>query len=387
MGLFESIFSKNKEVEFSFDLDFMQDKSKRLYMKKLAIDTCTSFLARTIGQSEFRVKDNGQFIKDELYYRLNLRPNKNQTASTFWQDIIVKLIYENEVLVVQSDDKDLLVADSFTHTEYAVFEDSFSNVTVKDFTFKRTFKQSEVMHLRYSNESLARLIDEMYVDYGELFGRILASQKRKNQIRSTVKVDANTAKNEDALAKLQEFINKMYKAVGEKDIAIMPEQPGFEYKEHFSGGGNGIQSVDEINKITNGFFDQVATAIGIPLSLIRGDMADVEKVTKNYMMYTINPLLKKIRDEINAKFFEKKDFLNGSQLEIKPVSYQNIFDLANAIDKLRSSGVMNGNQIRSELGLDIVDDPIMEEYFITKNYQTSAQAFEGGEKNESKTSV
>ena len=379
MGLFESIFSKNKAVEFSFDLDLMQDKSKRLYMKKLALDTCVSFLARTIGQSEFRVKENGQFIKDELYYRLNLRPNKNQTASTFWQEIISKLIYENEALVVKSDDGDLLVADSFEHTKYAVFEDSFSDVTVKDFTFKRTFKQSEVMHLRYSNESLARLIDEMYIDYGDLFGRILASQKRKNQIRSTVKVDANTAKNEKALADLQEFINKMYKAVGEKDVAIMPEQPGFEYKEHFSGGGNGIQSVDEVNKITNGFFDQVATAIGIPLPLIRGDMADVEKVTKNYMMYTINPLLKKIRDEINAKFFEKKDFLNGSQLDIKPVSYQNIFDLANAIDKLRSSGVVNGNEIRSELGLEIVDDAIMQEYFITKNYQTSSQAFEGGE--------
>lgn len=348
-------------------------------MKKLALDTCVSFLARTIGQSEFRVKENGQFIKDELYYRLNLRPNKNQTASTFWQEIISKLIYENEALVVKSDDGDLLVADSFEHTKYAVFEDSFSDVTVKDFTFKRTFKQSEVMHLRYSNESLARLIDEMYIDYGDLFGRILASQKRKNQIRSTVKVDANTAKNEKALADLQEFINKMYKAVGEKDVAIMPEQPGFEYKEHFSGGGNGIQSVDEVNKITNGFFDQVATAIGIPLPLIRGDMADVEKVTKNYMMYTINPLLKKIRDEINAKFFEKKDFLNGSQLDIKPVSYQNIFDLANAIDKLRSSGVVNGNEIRSELGLEIVDDAIMQEYFITKNYQTSSQAFEGGE--------
>ncbi|SKC18416.1 phage portal protein, HK97 family [Lysinibacillus sp. AC-3] len=385
MGIFETIFSKNKAVEFSFDLDFMQDKSKRLYMKKLTLDTCASFLARTIGQSEFRVKENGQFIKDELYYRLNLRPNKNQTASTFWQDIICKLIHENKALVVQSDDGDLLVADSFMHTEYAVFEDTFTDVTVKDFTFRRTFKQSDVMHLRYSNESLAPLIDGMYSDYGELFGRMLASQKRKNQIRSTVKVDANTAKNADALAKLQEFINKMYKAVGEKDVAIMPEQPGFEYKEHFSGSGNGIQSIDEINKITNGFFDQVATALGIPLPLIRGDMADVEKVTKNYMMYTINPLLKKIRDEINAKFFEKKDFLNGSQLDIKPVSYQNIFDLANAIDKLRSSGVVNGNEIRSELGLEIVEDAIMEEYFITKNYQTSSQAFEGGENKDEKT--
>ena len=347
-------------------------------MKKLAINTCISYLARTIGQSEFRVKDGTKFIKDELFYRLNVRPNKNQTASTFWQTVTDKLIYDNECLVVQADDGDLLIADSYTHKKFAVYEDIFSDVVVDDFTFKRTFKQSEVFHLRYSNEKLAPLINSLYEDYGELFGRILSFQKRKNQVRSTVKVDASLSKNEQGLKDLQTFIDKIYNAVQERDIAVVPEMPGFEYKEHFSGGGNGVLSVDEINKVTNGFFDQVALALNIPLAMIKGDMADVEKVTKNYLLYTINPLLKKIKDEANAKFFTKKEYLEGKQLEIRTISYQSIFDLANAIDKLRSSGVVNGNEIRSELGMEIVDIPQMWEHFITKNYQ-EMQAPQGGE--------
>ncbi len=57
-------------------------------MKKLAIDTYVAFLGRTISQSEFRVRNGTDFIKDELYYRLNVRPSKNMTASTFWQTFI-----------------------------------------------------------------------------------------------------------------------------------------------------------------------------------------------------------------------------------------------------------------------------------------------------------
>lgn len=378
MGFLDAIFQRNSELAFSFDMELYQDASKRIHMKKLAIDTCASFLARTISQSEFRIKEGSQYKKDELYYKLNVRPNKNMTASTFWQEVVYKLIYDNECLIIQSDEDDLLIADDFVHNQYAVYEDTFSKVVVKDFEFKRTYKQSEVLHLRYSNEKLAPLIDSLYADYGDLFGRLLNSQKRKNQVRSTVSMDMQTAKSKDNLAKLQEFINKMYKAVDEKDVAIIPQMPGFEYKEHFSGGG-GAQSVEELNKVTDGFFNQVATALGIPITLIHGSMADVEKVTKNYMMYTINPLLKKIKDEGNAKFFEKEDYLKGARLEVHTVSYQSIFDLATSIDKLRASGIYTGNEIRAKLGEDTVDIPFMEEYFITKNYTEMNQTVEGGE--------
>lgn len=379
MGFLDAVFKRNSELAFLFDMEIYQDSSKRLHMKKLAVDTCASFLARTISQSEFRIKEDGQYKKDDLYYKLNVRPNKNMTASTFWQEVVYKLIYDNECLIIQADDEDLLIADDFVHNQYAVYEDTFSKVLVKDFEFKRLFKQSEVLHLRYSNEKLSPLIDSIYVDYGDLFGRLLNSQKRKNQVRSTVSMDMQTAKSKDNLAKLQEFINKMYKAVDEKDVAIIPQMPGFEYKEHFSGGGNGIQSVDEINKVTNGFFDQVATALGIPITLIHGDMADVEKVTKNYMMYTINPLLKKIKDEGNAKFIEKVDYLKGNRIDVHTVSYESIFDLATSIDKLVASGTYTRNQIRVKLGDEPADNPALDEYLITKNYQTATSTSEGGE--------
>lgn len=377
MGFLDAIFKRNSELEFLFDMELFQNTSNRVYMKKLAIDTCISFIGRTISQSEFRVKNGDIFIKDELYYRLNIRPNKNQTASTFWQTFIQKLIYENECLIIQADDGDLLIADDFTHKEYAVYDDIFSNVVVKGFEFKRTFKQDEVIHLRYSNEKLSPLIDSLFTDYGELFGRVLSAQKRKNQIRGTVDMDITTAKNEEEREKLKGYINKLYDAFEKKDVAIVPQQKGVKYDEVSANGLVG-QSVDEINKVTNGFLDQIAMAIGIPVSLLRGDMADVEKQTKNYMFFTIAPLLKKIREEANVKFFTQDEYLKGNCIDIRKPSYQNIFDLATAVDKLISSSAFTGNEVRDEAGYERSNDPNLDKHFITKNY-TETSGIEGGE--------
>ena len=360
------------------DLDLLIDNASRTHMKRLAIDTCISFLGGTISQSEFRVKNNKEFIKDELYYRLNVRPNKNMTASSFWEVFIRKLIYDNECLVIQADDGDLLIADDFIHNEYAVFEDTFTNVTVKDYQFKRSFRQSEVIHLKYRNAKLTPLIDGLFADYGDLFGRILSSQKRKNQIRGTVDMDMIGAKTKEQVEKLQEFINNTYKAIGGKDIAIVPQQKGIKYEEVYNGSANG-PSVEEINRVTNGFLNQVAMAIGIPTALLYGEMADVEKQTKNYMLFTVKPLLKKISDEANVKFFEMNEYLLGQKIVVKAVSYQSIFDLATSIDKLISSSAFTGNEIRSEVDYENSDDPNLNKHYITKNY-TETNATEGGEK-------
>lgn len=367
IGWISDVLNKNKEIKFMFDVDMFIDTANRVHMKRLAIDTCISLLGRTISQSEFRVKNGEEFEKNELYYRLNVRPNKNMTASTFWEIFIRKLVYDNECLAIQADDGDLLIADDFEHNEYAVYEDTFTNVTVKDYQFKRIFKQSEVIHLKYRNDKLSPLIDGLFADYGDLFGRILSSQKRKNQIRGVVDMDMIGAKTQEQVDKLQKFIDDMYQAIGKKDIAIVPQQKGIEYKEVYNGSANG-PSVEEINKVTNGFLNQVAMAMGIPTALIYGEMADVEKQTKNYMLFTVKPLLKKISDEANVKFFEKEEYLLGKKIEVKAVSYQSIFDLATSIDKLISSSAFTGNEIRLEVGYEISDDPNLNTHHITKNY-------------------
>ncbi|WP_052158668.1 phage portal protein [Halobacillus sp. BBL2006] len=358
------------------DLELLEEASTRTHMKRLAIQTCVNMIARTISQSEFRVKKDRKTIKDEMYYRFNVRPNPNMSASVFWQKVINKLVYDNECLIIQSDTQDLLVADDFIRNEYGLVEDIFTGVTVKNYTYSRPFKMQDVIYLEYANENLAKLIDGLYADYGEVFGRMVEFQKRKNQIRATVDIESIGMKDEESRSRLQNFIDRMYKAISDKSVAIVPQQKGFTYNEQ----SNAIQgeSVDEINKVTNGFLDHVAIALGIPPALIHGEMADVEKQTRNYMTFCIDPLNKKIADELNAKLFTKKEFLEGKRMDIRRISYSNLFDLASSIDKLVASGTFTGNEVREEAGFEPSSDPMLDKHIITKNYQ-EMKTLKGGE--------
>ncbi|MDY0396787.1 hypothetical protein RWE15_23925 [Virgibacillus halophilus] len=62
------------------------------------------------------------------------------------------------------------------------------------------------------------------------------TQKMKNQIRSTVDVDSNFLKTEDGQSKLQNFINRAYKAFKEKAVAIVPQQKRFDIPGTFETG-------------------------------------------------------------------------------------------------------------------------------------------------------
>lgn len=384
MGVLDlfGLIGKNKELEVMLDLDLIDDASKKTNLKRMAIETCIGFIGRTLSQSEFRVRKDKKTVKDEMYYRLNLRPNKNMSASFFWQTVVRKLIYDNECLIVQSDTGELLIADSFIKNEYAVMEDVFKSVVVRDYEYKRSFLMSEVIYIQYSNEKLSQLIDELFYDYGDLFGRMLEFQKRKNQIRATVDIEGLNGKAEEQTNKLQSFINRVYKAVTEKAVAVIPQQKGFTYKEHQQNTTVG-PSVDEINKVTDGFMTQVAAALGIPVVMLKSEMADLEKPTRNYMVFCINPLAKKISDALNYTVIDREDYLKGQYLEIRTPTYSNIFDLANSIDKLIASGAWNRNELRDKVGDDMVDNPVMDEYVMTKNYESiDKTGDEGGEEDE-----
>jgi HK97 family phage portal protein len=375
------LLKRNRETEVMLDLDLFEEASSKTHLKRMAIETWIGLISRTISQSEFRVRKDKKTIKDEMYYKLNLRPNKNMSASYFWQKVVRKLIYENDCLIVQSDSGDLLIADSFVKNEYAVMEDVFKNVIVKDYEFKRSFLMSEVIYIQYSNEKLSKLIDELFYDYGDLFGRLVDFQKRKNQIRSTVDIETVTGTDEEKRNKIQKFIDRAYSAIRDKAVAIMPQQKGFTYKEHQKDNAVG-PSVEEINKVTEGFMSQVATALGIPIVLLKGDTKDLEKPTRNYMVFCINPLNKKISDALNYSVIDRKDFLNGQHLEIRTPTYSNIFDLATSMDKLIASGGWNRNELRDKAGDEMVDDPKMDEYVMTKNYESIDKTGEGGEKED-----
>ncbi|WP_193323101.1 hypothetical protein [Schleiferilactobacillus harbinensis] len=86
MSVFKNIWdlvTQRQDTSFMFDADMWEPDLQRAYLKRMAIDTNVNFIARSFTQSEFKVMDGKKSDRNsELYYRLNVRPNANQSSSS-----------------------------------------------------------------------------------------------------------------------------------------------------------------------------------------------------------------------------------------------------------------------------------------------------------------
>lgn len=383
MGLIQSVIERIKGTksgyEFLFDLDIIESDIQSVYLQKMAIDSVLSFVARTFSTAKFSFKNGKDVVGSDWDYILNVRPNKNESASDFWQRAIYKLMFDNELLIVLSDDNQLLIADDFCQEEYAVYESRFTDVMVKEYTFQRTFYNSDVIYIRYGNEKLQSILDGLFKDYGKLFGRMLQIALRNNQIRGSLKTGKTSTFDENTRVALQNYVERMYDSFNNESVAVVPLTKDFEYEEYTNKTGVQNQSADELNKVKKAPIDDVARIVGVPSALIHGEMANSEANSKAYRTQTVTPLVKKITDELNAKLLSKKDYTNGLKVQITGVHTPDIFELATAIDKLVSSMAFSPNDVREELGRERVDDAKMDKYYLTKNYSEQEDTTKGGE--------
>ena len=382
MASFLDLFKKRQDSSAIFDVDFVDENLSNTFLKEIALNIVLDFVARSVAQSDFRIYRKGKIVRDEASYLLNVRPNPNESATQFWRKLVRRLLKEGEVLVVQSDTKDLFIADSFVANEVVLFPRTFSGVTVDSYTFTRSFSMDDVWYFKYSNKKLRTYVNDLSNELNNLFNRIAETAKRNNQLRAIVDVDATLAGSDEDenRTRLQGFIDKAYKAINTNSVAIIPQTKGFTYEEKSSSEGVGKESVDQLKILQDQLIDTVANLVGVPPALIHGQNEKLDSNIKSYLDFCINPLLKEIQDELNAKLFLKEDYLKGDNVKIIGLNKKNIFDVATSIDKVVSSSVVNPNEVRNELGYEPREDG--DKYVITKNYDKE-QDLKGGDKNES----
>jgi HK97 family phage portal protein len=377
------IFKKNNEIDWMLDYEFIDNLAQRPYLKTMAKNTVLDFVARTMSTLEVKFKNKDDV--DDWNYILNVRPNSDMSAATFWEKFFYRLLDENEVLVIFTEDNQMLIADDYYRQEYAVYEDTFSMVSVKNYTFKKVFKMSEVIFLQYNNEELEKFTKGLFDDYVELFGRILEISMRNNQIRGSVSIDTtgslNDEKGKDGKSRsqrLQEYIDKVWNSFKTNSVAIVPKVKGFEYEEYTNKQGVSNQSLEELNKMKSSLIDDIANAIGVPTALIYGEKAELDSNIKAFRQLCIAPLAKKLQDELMAKILTKSDYLKGERIKIVKVLPKDILEYATQIDKIVSSGTFSRDEVRGSDGIDYDPLPNGEGQLLimTKNYQ---KVLEGGE--------
>ncbi|QFR62503.1 phage portal protein [Schleiferilactobacillus harbinensis] len=133
---------------------------------------------------------------------------------------------------------------------------------------------------------------------------------------------------EEKQKKVQNYLDSVYRAFQDKSVAIVPETNGLEYDEKNPGGETrGTSPLDEVSDIKTQFIDDVALILSIPPALLHGNNAEISQNKQSYIDFCLRPLMYRIRDEMNAKFFSPDEFQNGKHVEIIGLDKQNIVDV------------------------------------------------------------
>lgn len=361
------IFGSKDIVYLNGKLDYEKYK---LDVESFSIQMAINMLAGLIAKCEFKTYVKGQEVKADEYYLWNVEPNVNQNSSQFIQKFVSKLLYENEALVVDVNGQ-LLIADSFSQTEYALFPNTFTGVTCGDFTFDKTFYMQDVLYFKLNNKDIRALLSNLMTGYSELLDMAIGKYKRAGGRKGTAKINKVKSGDKDQEKKIDDFFNHNMKSYFENENAVAVIPNGIEYNEITGEGSKKSTSeVNDIANITKEAISRVAQAFRIPPALLQGDIADVDKLINELLTFCIDPIIDLIQTEINRKRYGKDAYLAKSYLKIDAtcIKHIDIFDIANSADKLISDGLFSIDELRLKLSEIPLNTWWSKKHWITKNY-------------------
>ena len=355
-----------------------------IYIRELAFWSTVNIIANAVSKCEFKTFLNGKETKGREHYLWNIEPNKNQNSSAFIHKLIAKLYRNNECLVIEQNGQ-LIVADSFNRKPYALYEDVFSQVQVGDFTFDRTFTQSEVLYYQLNDTNVRELVNMLYDQYANLISYTMKAYKKSRGTKGIFKYDALPMPETEQRKMFDDLINNKIKAWLDGDSAALPLGQGQDWKE-LQQKTYQTETTRDIRAQIDDIFDFTARAFNVPPALLRGDVQDTSKAIDQLLTFCIDPLCDMLQEEINRKRNGYEGFIRGTYLKIdtSTIKHIDLFDVATAIDKLIGSGAFCINDIRKAAGQEPINEDWANQHWMTKNYETVQNALislEGGEKN------
>lgn len=358
----------------------MTDISTQIAVQEFAIETAINLISGCISKCEFQTFMNNKEIKEDEYYLWNYEPNKNQNSTEFIQELVSKLLRNNECLIVESNGQ-LIIADSFNQNEYALVENIFEDVTRKDFTFKRKFRMSEVLYFKLNNKDIRILLSSLMDSYDNLLNLAVGKYKRSGGRKGVIKLDSILKGDETKKKEIEDLFTRKFKNYFEAENAIVDLPKGVEYEEkNGEGSKKSTSELVDIQNLIKEAFERAAQAFKIPPSLLRGDIADIEKITDNFLTFCIDPIVDMISEEINRKRYGKTFVLKGTFIRIDTtcIKHIDIFAIAEKIDKLVSTGMYSIDGLRRKVKDIALNEEWSGKHWITKNYSEITQIDSGG---------
>lgn len=353
-------------------------------VRELALQIAVSYISNTLSKCEIRTYENGKEVKDLFYYLLNVEPNPNQNASQFINQIIENYFYDNESLVVLQKDK-LYCADSFTIDESEPFKGfKYSNIAFGAQTLSKERHAKDVFHFKLDNKDAKRQIDLLNTKYAELFALAMRHYKATNARKYKLLLEQYKAGDTAFAQVFENVLKKQLKTFVENDDAVYPEFKGTKLEEFALQ--NRADTADAI-ALRKEIFDSTAQSIKIPLSMMYGNITNIKDVVTVFLTFAVEPVAKMLSREFTRKRYSFDEWKNGSYVEVDTscISYADILDCADKVDKAIASGATCIDELRPRFRLKPLNTDFSKAHFITKNYDLAENMLKNLESGEVKT--
>lgn len=371
-----------------------------------ALNLCINRIAYAFTMTEFNTYEKGKDLagnraivktRKDLFYRLNIAPNINQTAFEFYRKLIYQAVFNPEGAVVAEIDGTWVIADGVDVVKFATKPNVYKNFVVDNYTFdKVVFLEKDVLRLNLNSANIKPIVERVYSFYSEMITGAMKKFNRENAEKLFIKIDTNfpqmrqvEVQNEDGsvttmeIDVLSQFFSETLKNHFSTKDSATPMEDGLEILRNENGKGySSVKNGDtkDFDSLFIGILKLVCNAFNLAPGFVLGETADAEVMTDNSIAFGINPVVKAWQDELNRKLYPISKFLDGSRIiaDTTRVKTTDPVKSAPSYEALLRIGVVNNNTVRGYISQPEILEPWAEQYYVTKNYES----IQGGNNSE-----
>ena len=375
--MFEWLF-KSKTGDVSNVLEIIATDLTKVQLAVMAQEKAAGMIAKAIAKSEIVLTQGEKRRKDEEYYRLNIRPNDNETGTDFWFHVARELVATGDCVVVRMPNGKYYRANSYQMDDYVLFGKTYSNITITDgyneVALRYGVSSDDIMHFRYGTDKLRVFTKNVLDCLNDALNAVQSLETIANTPLLKYKVDANlqfrrrTADGKEVRVTLDNVLEEFKSKIDGKKLAILTEQTGtslefMDVKKQVTAA-EVASLADIVNK-------ECAAAYDIPLGVFNGQITEKSDATNEFITYAVSPVAEVINDTLDAKLVGQADYIKGERAFVWLAHFKHIdvIDAANSLDKLRAIG-FTLDEIFEMVGYPALNTEFSTTRALTKNYAT-----------------
>lgn len=345
--------------------------AQEFQLRDMSFWICANMIANAVGRCEFRTFRGGKEIREREHYLWNVEPNDNQNSTAFLHKLVVKLLVDNETLVISTRQREgydaLVVADAWLQNgDYPSRQNEYINVQVGDVSYEKTFREREVLHLKLNHINVKPVLDGLYGAYWRLISAAMKRYEWDKGQHWKVHVGQLASGAEDFTENFSRMIEQQVKTFLDSNGAILPEFDGYAYTNE---GGKASVELADIQAQMKDVLGFTAKALQIPAVLVDGSIQGTEDAQGRFLTGCIDPICDQLQEEINRKRYGYDRMRAGDYLRVDTSSIRHFDMFANAanVEKLVGSGAFTINDVLRSAGLPTIPEPWADEHYMTKN--------------------